>query len=68
MTKTKMKTTDGKWFKSFTDHFDGKFFKGCTINLTEKESDTPIFGKVEAKEVAKIARKWCGVELIEVIC
>ena len=68
MTKTKMKTPDGKWFKGFDFHFNEGKFEGCTISLSENESEAMICGKSEAKERIKTARNRCGVELIEVIC
>lgn len=68
MTKTKMRTQDGRWFKSFDFHFNGTKFESATINLSENEEEAMVCGKSEAKERIKTAKKWCGVELIEVAC
>lgn len=66
MTKTKLRTPNGKWFKGFSFYFNGNQFEGADIKLSENESDAVICGKTEAKEKIKTAKIHCGVELIEV--
>lgn len=68
MTKTKLRTQNGKWFKGFNFHFNRNQFEGADIKLSENESEAFVCGKSEAKEKIKTARIHCGVELIEVIC
>lgn len=67
MTKTRLRTTDGKWFASFDFHFNGNKCESVTINLSENKSDAMICGKIEARERIKTA-KICGVELVEETC
>ena len=68
MTKTKLRTQNGKWFKGFDFHFNGNQFEGADIRLSENESEAAVCGKTEAMEKIKTARIHCGVELVEVVC
>ena len=68
MTRTKMRTSDGKWLKGFDFRFNGNKFESCKIKLSENESEAMVCGKSEAKERIKTAKIHCGVELIEVTC
>ena len=66
MTKTKLRTANDKWFKSFDFHFNGNKFESVDIKLSDNESEAMICGKTEAKERIKTAKIHCGVDLIEV--
>jgi len=65
MTKTKLKTSDGKWCKCFHFHYNGNHFEGVEVELSANESDAMTCGKVEASEWIKTARKE-GIELFKV--
>ena len=66
MTKTKLKTSDGKWFKDFHFNYNGNHLENVDVELSTNESDAMICGKTEASERIKTARIHCGIELIQV--
>jgi hypothetical protein len=67
MTKTKLKTNNGTWWSGFDYTYEDNKLKSIKIKLTENQDQSTTLGKVEAKEVIKIAQKYCGTELEAVL-
>jgi hypothetical protein len=67
MTKTRLKTTNGAWWAGFNWGKVEGLCRPVEVRLVEKEADGIILGKVEAREVIKTAKHFCGTELQEVL-